>query len=167
MSAGGEPPRRRPQGADGDVRSFVADQEPFAGFEVSVIVDRPAYASGDVVRLTVTAVNHGERFVEHHYPAWERFRLEVLDEYHRPVADSEVERPARDEVTDRWLPGQMVIFPLYWAQHEGPIVPAWSTREVGERVEVGRYRARVSWLGRESGVRAEPPVAFSPFFEVH
>lgn len=107
MSAGGEPPRLRPAGAGGDVRSFVADQEPFAGFEVSVIVDRPAYAPGDLVRLTVSAVNHRERFVEHHYPAWERFRLEMLDEYHRPVADSAWSGPpARRSPTggcrDRW-----------------------------------------------------------------
>ncbi len=164
MSGDGDP--TGPEEAQPDSRSLLAGEVPYAGFEVSVIVDRAVYAPGDVVRVTVTAVNQDERFVEHHYPAWQRFRLEVLDEYHRPVADSDVARQAADEATDRWLPGQMVIFPLYWTQHEGPIVPAWSSRAVGERVEPGRYRARVSWLGRESGVRAEPPVAFSPFFEV-
>jgi hypothetical protein len=164
MSGGDDP--TAPGESAPDPRSMLAGEVPYAGFEVSVIVDRAVYAPGDVVRVTVTAVNQDERFVEHHYQAWQRFRLEVLDEYHRPVADSDVARRADDEATDRWLPGQMVIFPLYWTQHEGPIVPAWSSRAVGERVDPGRYRARVSWLGRESGVRAEPPVAFSPFFEL-
>lgn len=153
-------------GAGPDPRRFLAHEVPYGDFEVSVIADRAVYAPGDVVRLTVTAVNQGERFVEHHYPAWQRFRLEVLDEYHRPVADTDVDRTARGEATDRWLPGQMLLFPLYWAQHEGPVVPAWSSQPVGERVEPGRYRARVRWQGREPGTRAEPPEAFSPYVEL-
>lgn len=143
------------------------DEVPFGGFELSVIVDRAVYAPGDVVRLTVTAVNQGGRFVEHHHPGWSRFDLHVLDEYHRPVADTVVDRTAATPAVDRWLPGQMVLFPLYWGQHEGPIVPAWSdTAAVGARVGTGRYRARVRWHGREPGTRAEPADAFSPYFEL-
>jgi hypothetical protein len=152
--------------ADGDARSFLSDHVPFAGFELSVIVDASVYAPGQVVRMTVTAVNSDERFAEHHYPGWQRFTLRILDEFHRAVADAEVSRAAERTAVDRWLPGQMVIFPVYWAQHEGPIVPAWSSRSVGPRVDPGRYRARVSWLGREPDSSAEPPDAFSPYFEL-
>ncbi len=149
-----------------DPREFLAGEAPYAGFELSVIVDRAVYAPGQVVRMTVTAVNQGERFTEHHYPGWQRFRLRIVDEFHRTVADAETDRRAEQDAVDRWLPGQMVLYPLYWAQHEGPIVPAWSGQAPGPRVPPGRYRARVSWLGREPGSRGEPPEASSPSFEL-
>lgn len=149
-----------------DPRAFLADHVPFAGFELSVIVDRAAYGPDLLVRMTVTAVNQGERFAEHRYPGWQRFTLRIVDEFHRAVAEADVARTAEQEAVDRWLPGQMVLFPVYWAQHEGPIVPAWSSQPVGPRVAPGRYRARVSWLGREPGSRAEPPEASSGYFEL-
>lgn len=163
MSGQGPPARPEPSAAGS---GGAAGAPAFAGFELSVIVDRAVYGPGQPVRMTVTAVNQSERFTEHHYAGWQRFVLRITDEYHRTVADSEVGRRATDPMVDRWLPGQMVLFPLYWPQHEGPIVPAWTSRPVGPRVEEGRYRARVSWLGRESASRAEPPEAFSPFFEL-
>jgi hypothetical protein len=149
-----------------DPRAFLADGLPFAGFELSVIVDRAVYGPGQLVRMTVTVVNNAERFVEHHYPAWQRFTLRIVDEFHRTVAEADVARTAEQEALDRWLPGQMALFPIYWAQHEGPVVPSWSSVPVGPRVAPGRYRVRVSWLGREAGSRAEPPEAFSGYFEL-
>ena len=145
---------------------FLADQVPFAGFEVSVITDRPVYATGDTVRITVSVTNNGDRFVEHEYPGWQRFETTVRDQYHRVVAHDLVDRPARSSVRDRWLPGQTAIFPLYWAQQEGPIVPAWSGEVVGPRVAPGRYRVRVTWKGREPARPADLPDAWSAWFEV-
>jgi hypothetical protein len=136
------------------------------GFDLQVLVDRGVYAPGDTVRLTVTAANQGERFVEHHYPGWQRYVLTIRDEYHRSVADDEVERRAGSVAIDRFLPGQMVIWPTYWNQTTGPIVPGRERRVPGERVEPGRYRARVSWLGREPGSRGRPPEVDSVWFTI-
>ncbi len=155
---GGEPPPT----------PFVPERVPFAGFELTVMTDRTAYGPGQVVRITVSATNGGDRRVEHHYPAWHRFECSVRDEYNRVVA-SEGNRATRLEdpgFTDRWLPGQMVIFPLYWAQHEGPLVPARADETPGPRAAPGRYRVRVTWLGREPGSDAELPDAWTPWFEL-
>jgi hypothetical protein len=149
-----------------DARGLFAGHEPFAGFDLGVVVDRPVYAAGDTVRITVSATNHADRYVEHRYPGWQRYHLGIRDEFHRTVADTEVTRTAEQEALDRWLPGQMVIFPTWWAQQEGPVVPAWSSDRVGPRVAPGRYRVRVRWLGREPGSRAEAPEAVSPWFEL-
>jgi hypothetical protein len=138
----------------------------FDGFDLQVMVDRPVYAPGETVRITVTAANHGGRFVEHHYPGWQRFGTTVRDEQHRAVADDEVERHADTPAIDRWLPGQIGIWPLYWNQHRGPLVPAWAAQVPGPRVEPGRYRIRVSWLGREPGARDQLPDAWSAYFEL-
>ena len=150
---------------------FVYDDDPFAGFEVQVLVDRPAYGAGEVVRVTVTATNHGERATTHRYPGWQRFVLSVRDELHRPVASDEVAaarfaEAAAEPFVERWLPGQMLILPSYWNQTGGPLRPAWSDAPPGPRVDAGRYRARVTWLGREPGSVAEVPDAFSTWFEV-
>lgn len=152
-----------------DERAFLADLAPFAGFELAVMVDRTAYAPGDVVRATVTATNAGPRFVEHRYPGWQRFSLSVRDEQHREVAHADADAAPRlgtDAVgiVDRWLPGQMSITPVYWNQNEGPVVPGWSHDAIGPRVAPGRYRIRVSWLGSEPGVRGELPDAWSAWF---
>jgi hypothetical protein len=152
--------------SEGNTRPFLAATEPFAGFEVGVIVDRSVYAPGDTVRITVTATNQGDRWVEHHYPGWQRYRLSVRDELHRVVADDEVARTAEGPAVDRWLPGQMMVLPTYWNQSEGPVVPAWSEAPPGDRCAPGRYRARVSWLGREPGSRGELPDAWSGWFEL-
>lgn len=144
---------------------FVADAAPFAGFEVTVIIDRAVYAPGDTVRVTVTATNGAARPVEHGYPGWQRFHTDVRDRFHRTVASDEVAL-AGEGFRDRWLPGQMVIFPLYWAQQEGPLVPAWSDAPPGPRADTGRYRIRVSWLGREPGGVAALPDVWSGWFEL-
>ena len=140
--------------------------EPYAGFDLQVLVDRGVYAPGETVRITVTAANQGERFLEHHYPGWQRFELTIRDELHRVVADDIIDREADGPAVDRWLPGQMVIWPTYWGQTAGPIVPARIGRAPGPRLAAGRYRARVRWLGREPGVRAQPPEAGSSWFEL-
>lgn len=145
---------------------FLPAREPFAGFEVGVLVDRSVYAAGETVRITVTATNHGERWAEQHYPGWQRYHLTVRDDHHRVVADDEVGRPAETPAVDRWLPGQMIIFPTYWHQTEGPVVPAWAGEPPGPRCAPGRYRIRVTWLGREPGVRAQLPDAWSPWFDL-
>lgn len=145
---------------------FEPHRLPFEGFEVTVITDRQVYAAGDTVRITVSATNAGARFAEHVYPGWQRFTTTVHDGYHRVVASDEVTRTAGGSFTDRWLPGQMLLFPLYWAQHEGPLVPAWSDEGIGPRVEPGRYRVRVTWLGREDGATASLAESWSPWFEV-
>lgn len=149
---------------------FLPDREPFAGFEVQVMADRTVYGPGDVVRLTVSATNHADRFVEQRYPGWQRFVLSVRDERHRVVASDEVRRTVDtgtgEGFTDRWLPGQMLLLPTYWSQAAGPVRPAWSTDPPGSRVPAGRYRARASWLGREPGTVAEPPDAWSAWFEI-
>ncbi|HSK24415.1 MAG TPA: hypothetical protein VK906_14615 [Egicoccus sp.] len=150
--------------ADAAETPFRIDLEPFAGFEVAVLVERAAYAPGETVRITVTATNGGDRFVEHHYPGWQRFVLSVRDEYHRVVAEDTVARRAEHAAVDRWLPGQMLIFPTWWNQTAGPLVPGWTGRPPGPRVEPGRYRVRASWLGREPGVVAELPDAWSAWF---
>lgn len=154
----------------GDEEPFLADQEPFAGFEVQAIVDRPVYGPSDVVRITVSATNHADRFVEQRYPGWQRFVLSVRDERHHVVASDEVRRPvgarSGEGFADRWLPGQMLLLPTYWNQTAGPLRPAWSADAVGPRVPAGRYRARATWLGREPGTVAEPPDAWSAWFEI-
>lgn len=162
MSGGTTPP---------DPEPFVHGDVPFAGFEVQALTDRLVYGPGDVVRITVTATNHADRAVAHRYPGWQRYVLSIRDEHHRPVATDEV-APERfagsmaEPFVDRWLPGQMLILPSYWSQGEGPLRPAWSDRAPGPRVPPGRYRARVSWLGREPGSLAEVPDAFSSWFEL-
>lgn len=140
--------------------------DPFAGFDVQVLADRAVYAPGETVRLTVTATNHGPRAVEHHYPGWQRYQLTVRDEGHRVVADDAVDRAAEGPAIDRWLPGQMMILPTYWGQTAGPIVPAWAREPPGPRLAPGRYRVRVTWLGRVPGQRGELPDAWSRWFEL-
>ena len=138
----------------------------FEGFDVQVLVDRAVYAPGETIRITVTAANQGSRFVEHHYPGWQRFTTSVRDEHHRVVADDEVARAADSPATDRWLPGQIAIWPLYWNQHRGALVPAWTAEAPGLPVEPGRYRIRVTWLGREPGSRDQLPDVWSSYFEL-
>jgi hypothetical protein len=149
---------------------FVHGDEPYAGFEVQVLADRRVYGPGEVVRLTVTATNQADRATVHRYPGWQRFVLTVRDEQHRPVASDEVDPlrvpAAAEPFVERWLPGQMVILPSYWAQTAGPLRPAWSDTPPGPRVAPGRYRARVSWLGREPGALGEVPESFSTWFEL-
>ncbi|WP_130649963.1 hypothetical protein [Egicoccus halophilus] len=143
---------------------FRIDLEPFADFEVGVLVERPAYAPDETVRITVTATNAGDRFVEHRYPGWQRYVLSVRDEYHRVVADDTVHRGADGPALDRWLPGQMLVVPTYWNQTTGAVVPGWSDQPPGPRAEPGRYRVRVTWLGREPNSGAGLPDAFSRWF---
>lgn len=145
---------------------FDLDQEPFAGFEVAVLVDRQVYSAADPVRITVTAANRGSGFVEHRYPGWQRYELSVRDELHRVVADDRIERPASGQALDRFAPGQLLIQPTYWSQTAGPVVPGWSDEAPGPRVPPGRYRVRVTWLGRELGRRGELPDAWSSWFEL-
>jgi hypothetical protein len=145
---------------------FRIDIEPFAGFELAVLADRAVYAPGQTVRLSVTATNGGDRFVEHHHPGWQRYQLAILDDLHRIVADDEVTRSAEQPAVDRWLPGQIAIFPVYWNQNAGPLVPAWADEPPGPRVAPGRYRARVTWTGRVPGERQRLPEAFSRWFEL-
>lgn len=147
-------------------RPFTLDREPFLGFELAVLTDRPVYAVGETVRITVTATNAGDRWAEHRYAGWQRYVLSVRDELHREVATDAVRRPAGEAGIDRWLPGQMAIFATYWGQHEGPIVPAWSDDPPGPRLAPGRYRVRCTWLGREPGSYAELADAWTPWFEV-
>lgn len=139
---------------------------PFEGFDLQVLVDRPVYAPGETVRITVTATNHSSRFVEHRYPGWQRFELSVRDASHHVVADDIVERSAETPGVDRWLPGQMAIWPVYWAQARGPIVPARVGQPAGPVVEPGRYRVRVRWLGQEPGWRERPAEVDSAWFEL-
>lgn len=149
----------------GDVPpAFRMDLEPFAGFELSVLVDRAVYSDGDPVRITVTATNRSDRFVEHRHPGWQRCRLSVRDELHRAVADDRIERGADGPGIDRFPPGQLVILPTYWDQRTGPLVRAWSDQTPGPRAEPGRYCVRATWLGREPGARAELADAWSTWF---
>lgn len=145
---------------------FLIDHEPFAGFELTVLVDRAVYAAGEPVRLTVTAANRGDRFVEHRFPGWQRCHLTVRDELHRVVADDLIDRRADGPAIDRYAPGQLLIQPTYWNQTAGPLVPGWSAEPPGARVTPGRYRVRATWLGREPGHRAELPDAWSAWFEL-
>lgn len=141
--------------------------EPYVGFDVQVAVDRVVYAPGETVRLTVSAANQGERFVEHRYPGWQRYELTIHDEQHRVVADDLVDRRADTPAIDRWLPGQLAIWPTYWTQTHGPIAPARVPQgSPGPAVGPGRYRARVVWLGREPGVRDRPVDVWGPWFEL-
>jgi hypothetical protein len=146
--------------------AFRPDQVAFAGFELAVLIDRQVYSAADPVRLTVTVANRGGRFVEHRYPGWQRYVLSIRDELHRSVADDRIDRPAELPAVDRFAPGQLVIQPTYWDQTTGPIVAAWADEPPGPRVAPGRYRARVTWLGREVGHRSELPDAWSPWFEL-
>jgi hypothetical protein len=151
---------------DGDATPFRIDREAFAGFELTVLVDRAVYASGEPVRITVTAANRGDRFVEHRYPGWQRCELTVRDELHRVVADDRIERHVDGPALDRFAPGQLLLQPTYWGQTTGPLVPGWSDEPPGPRAAPGRYRVRATWLGREPGWRAELPDAWSPWFEL-
>ncbi|MEX1178866.1 MAG: hypothetical protein WEB09_10425 [Nitriliruptor sp.] len=160
MSAGPPPDPADPE------PPFVLDHEPFAGFEVAVLVDRHVYAATEPVRITVTAANRSDRFVEHRYPGWQRCVLSVRDELHRVVADDRIDRPAEGDALDRFAPGQLLIQPTYWAQGSGPIVAGWAREPTGPRVPTGRYRVRATWLGREAGHRSELPDAWSPWFEL-
>jgi hypothetical protein len=145
---------------------FLHDHGAFAGFEVAVLVDRQVYSAAEPVRFTVTAANRGNRFVEHRYPGWQRYVLSIRDDLHRQVADDRIDRPADGPAVDRYAPGQLVIQPTYWDQTGGPIVAAWAAEPPGPRVPPGRYRARVTWLGREPGHRSDLPDAWSPWFEL-
>lgn len=149
-----------------DTPELFEPEGPYTGFDLQVLVDRAVYAPGETVRITVTAANHGDRFVEHRYPGWQRYVLTVRDERNRVVADDEVQRGATGEAIDRWLPGQMVIWPTYWNQHSGPIAPAREAAVPGPAVAPGRYRVRATWLGREPGVRVRPDEATSSWFEL-
>lgn len=140
--------------------------DPLAGFELQVLVDRHVYAPGEAVRITVSATHHGPEPVEHHYPGWQRYHLSIRDPYHRSVADDVLERPAAGPAIDRWLPGQLLLLPTYWGQTVGALVPAWAGQPPGPRAEPGRYRVRVSWLGRVPGAPGELPDAWSPWFEL-
>lgn len=145
---------------------FRLDLEPFAGFELTVLVDRPVYTATDPVRITVSAANRGDRWVEHRYPAWQRCELTVRDELHRVVADDRIERGSDQPGLDRFPPGQVLLLPTYWAQTVGPLVPGWVDEPAGPRVEPGRYRIRATWLGQEPGSRAQLPDAWSTWFEL-
>ncbi len=139
---------------------------PYAGFELQVLVDRAVYATGEPVRITVAATNGSDRFVEHHYPGWQRYELTVRDAAHRVVADDVVERRAATPAVDRWLPGQRAIWPTYWSQASGPMVEGRVVARPGPRPEPGRYRVRLRWLGREPGWRERPDEVTSPWFEL-
>jgi len=138
----------------------------FQGFDVQVMTDRAVYAPGETVRITVTAANQGDRFVEHHYPGWQRFVTSVRDEHHRVVADDELDRRADAPAIDRWLPGQIAIWPLYWNQLRGQLVAAWSEAPPGPQADPGRYRVRATWLGREPGSRERLADVWSNPFEL-
>ena len=154
--------------------AFESLRVPLHGFELTVAVDRPVYAAGEAVRITVAATNDADRAVEHVYPGWQRVVLTVRDERHRPVATDEVVQvpgatpaAARGEFRDRWLPGQLLLLPTWWDQRAGAIRPAWvEDAGVGERVAPGRYRVRASWRGREPGPPVSPPEAWSSWFEL-
>jgi hypothetical protein len=154
-----------PDSADATERLHLPPSA-FDGFDVQVMVDRAVYAPGETVRITVTAANQGARFVEHRYPGWQRFSTTVRDDHHRVVAEDEVLRAADGPAVDRWLPGQMVIWPMYWNQHRGPLVPAWTQEPPGPPAEPGRYRIRVTWLGREPGARDRLADVWSAPFEL-
>lgn len=146
---------------------------PLHGFEVTVAVERPVYAVGEAVRITVAATNDADRAVEHVYPGWQRVVLSIRDERHRAVATDEVagvpgtRGATTGDFRDRWLPGQLLLLPTWWDQRAGAIRPAWvEDPGVGERVPPGRYRVRASWLGREPGPPVSPPEAWSGWFEL-
>ncbi len=153
---------------------FESLRVPLHGFELTVAVDRPVYAAGETVRITVAATNDADRAVEHVYPGWQRVVLSVRDERHRPVATDEVGSAVPGSpgapagaFRDRWLPGQLLLLPTWWDQRAGAIRPAWvEDPGVGERVAPGRYRVRASWRGREPGPSVSPPEAWSSWFEL-
>lgn len=151
---------------EGEEPAFRIEHEPFLGFELAVMTDRPVYALGETVRITVTATNAGTRWAEHHYPGWQRYVLTVRDEHNRELATDVVRRDGGGGFTDRWLPGQMLITASYWGQQEGPIVPAWSDDPPGPRVAAGRYRIRCTWSGRERDSYAELPDAWTSWIEI-
>lgn len=158
----------------GEQAPFESLRVPLHGFELTVAVDRPVYAAGEAVRITVAATNDADRAVEHVYPGWQRVVLSVRDERHRAVATDEVvgrvpgvRGATTGEFRERWLPGQLVLLPTWWDQRGGAIRPAWvEDPGVGERVALGRYRVRASWLGREPGPPVSPPEAWSGWFEL-
>lgn len=147
---------------------------PLHGFELTVAVDRPVYANGETVRITVAATNDADRAVEHVYPGWQRVVLTIRDERHRAVATDEVTGrvpgvggASTGEFRERWLPGQLLLLPTWWDQRAVAIRPAWvAAASVGERLPPGRYRVRASWLGREPGPPVTPPEAWSGWFEL-
>jgi hypothetical protein len=143
---------------------------PFEGFDLQVLTDRPVYAEGEPVRITVSATNHAARAVEHRFAGWQRFDVTIRDDTHHVVAEhliaEHVARGSAGDALDRWLPGQMALWPLYWAQHSGPLVPAHAGLPAGPRVPPGRYRVRVAWLGREAELPARGPEATSGWFEL-
>lgn len=149
-----------------DAPSFRPERDPFLGFDITATVDAAAYHPGQVVRVTVAAANDSPRFRTHRYPGWRRFDLTVRDRHHRIVAHTETDRAGDGGFSDRWLPGQMVLFPVYWSQQEGPVVPAWSEETPGPRVEPGRYRARVTWLGQVPGSRGRASDVWTSWFEI-
>lgn len=136
------------------------------GFDVQVLVDQVVYAPSQIVRITVSATNHTDRWIEQHAHGWRRFELSIRDELHRVIAADDVHRDADTPIIDRWLPGQVAIWPIYWRQVTGPIVPAWSTTPTGPTVPAGRYRARVRWLAREVGALPAIIEADSPWFDI-
>lgn len=139
---------------------------PFEGFDLVVLVDRPSYRAGEVVRISVTATNHADRYVEHRFPGWQRFVLSVRDEAGRSVADDTVDRVASEPAVDRWLPGQVVVWPTWWHQRAGAIVPGRAGPSDAPRVPAGRYRVRATWLGREPGDRTALADALGPWFDL-
>jgi hypothetical protein len=158
----GDPAGEAPAGHE----PFLLGSAPFVGFELAVLLDRQVYSAADPVRITVTAANRGGEFVEHRYPGWQRYVLSVRDELGHVVADDRIERPADGDAVDRFAPGQLLIQPTYWDQRSGPVVAGWTREPPGPRVAPGRYRVRVTWLGREVGRRGELPDAWSPWFEL-
>jgi hypothetical protein len=157
------PARRWP---DVDTTPLFEPPVAYDGFDLQVMVDRAVYATGETVRITVTAANQSDRFVEHHYPGWQRFVLTVRDEHHRVVADDELEKGAATPAVDRWTPGLVAIWPTYWNQTSGPIVPGREGSVPGPALAPGRYRVRATWLGREPGLRERPPEVTSRWFEL-
>lgn len=161
-------------GAEESERPFEALRVPLHGFELTVAVERPVYAAGESVRITVAAGNDADRAVEHVYPGWQRVVLTVRDERHHVVATDELgpEVPGRPpppagDFRDRWLPGQLVLLPTWWDQRAGALRPGWvADPGVGDRVASGRYRVRATWLGREPGPPVPPREAWSGWFEL-
>lgn len=142
------------------------DPDRHVGFDVQVLVDQVVYAPSQIVRITVSASNHTDRWIEQCADGWRRFELSIRDELHRVVAADEVRREAATPIVDRWLPGQVAIWPIYWRQVTGPIVPAWTSTPSGPPVEPGRYRARVRWLAREPDSLPVVIETDSPWFEI-
>lgn len=147
-------------------RPFLIGADPYAGFEMAALTDKPVYVPGDVVRITVALTHGGDAWFESLTTGWQRVVVSIRDERHASVADDRIDRPADEPLRDRWAPGQRLLLPTWWNQTEGPIVPAWSSEPIGPRVAPGRYRVRATWLGRVTGSRAEVPDAHSGWFTI-